>query len=38
MIGTDAMIFSFFWWYLKNLVPEKVSEPVLVKFGIVKKT
>ena len=34
--------FHFFWWYRnryrKNLVPEKVSEPVSVKFGIGKKS
>ena len=39
LTGTEK--FSFFWWYRnqyrKNLVLEKVSEPVSVKFGIGKK-
>ena len=25
---------SFFWWYRKKLVPEKVSKPVSEKFGV----
>ena len=41
-IGTGTENFSFFWWYRNRyrnrLVPEKVSEPVSVKFGIGKKS
>ena len=41
-IGTGTENFSFFWWYRnqyrKKMVPEKVSEPVLVIFGIGKKS
>ena len=39
--GPGTGNFSFFWCYRnrywKNLVPEKVSEPVSVEFGIGKK-